>query len=258
MKKAIIAGGIFAVIVIGALAVAVAGAQTNTPAATTSPSSTTSPGTTDTLQQQFLQDLASRLGVSVDTLQGDIKDTEKALIDKGVADGKITQNQANDLKTRIDNGENVQLGPLLGNHPKGIRGVVNDIIGEAAKVLGLQKSDVTDGLKAGTSLNDIANAHGTSTADFHTKLLAQVKSDLDAQVASGDITQAQADQAYQQFSNNIDNITNGTRGNFPGFRRGFRGGPGFGGPGFGGPNDNGSVPGAPSAPAPSGSPTTIF
>ncbi len=254
MKKAIIAGGIFAVIIIGALAVAVAGAQTNTPAATPSPSSTTSPGTgNDILRQQFLQDLASRLGVSVDTLQGDIKDTEKALIDKGVADGKITQDQANDLKTRIDNGENVQLGLILGNHPKGIRGVVNDIIGEAAKVLGLQKSDVTDGLKAGTSLNDIANAHGTSTADFHTKLLAQVKSDLDARVASGGITQAQADQAYQKFSDNIDKITNGTRFNFPGLRRGFRGGP------FGGPNDNGSVPGAPSGtPEPSGSPTTLF
>jgi polyhydroxyalkanoate synthesis regulator phasin len=254
MKKAIIAGGIFAVIVIGALAVAVAGAQTNTPAATPAPSSTTSPATgNDTLRQQFLQDLASRLGVSVDTLQGDIRDSEKALIDKGVADGKITQDQANDLKTRIDKGENVHLGMILGNHRKGIRGVVNDIIGEAAKVLGLQKSDVTDGLKAGASLNDIANAHGTSTADFHTKLLAQVKSDLDARVASGEITQAQADQAYQKLSDNIDKITNGTRFNFPGLRHGFRGGPWFGGP-----NGNGGVPGAPGdTPAPS-SPTTIF
>ena len=248
MKKAIIAGGIFAVIVIGALAVAAAGAQTNTPAATPTPSSSTSPGTgNDTLRQQFLQDLASRLGVSVDTLQGDIKDSEKALIDKGVADGKITQDQANDLKTRIDNGENVQLGLILGNHPKGIRGVVNDIIGEAAKVLGLQKSDVTAGLKAGASLNDIANAHGTSTADFHTKLLAQVKSDLDARVSSGEITQAQADQAYQKFSDNIDKITNGTRFNSHGLRRGFRGGP-F----SAAPNNNGTTP------APSGSPTTIF
>ncbi|HEY8768009.1 MAG TPA: DUF2680 domain-containing protein [Dehalococcoidia bacterium] len=253
MKKAIIAGGIFAVIVIGTLAVAVAGAQTNSPTATPVPSSTVSPGKGNgALRQQFLQDVASRLGVSVDTLQGDIKDSEKALIDQAVTDGKLTQDQANDLKTRIDNGENVQLGKILGNHPKGIRRVVNDIIGEAAKVLGLQKSDVTAGLKAGTSLNDIANAHGMSTADFHTKLLAQVKSDLDTQVASGAITQAQADQAYQKFSNNIDKITNGTRVNFPGLRRGFRGGPLFGAP-------NGIVPGAPSAtPAPSGSPTTIF
>ncbi len=252
MKKAIIAGGIFAVIVIGALAVAAAGAQTNTPPATPAPSSTTSPGTGNgALRQQFLQDLASRLGVSVDTLQGDIKDTEKALIDQGVADGKITQNQANDLKTRIDNGENVQLGLILGDHRKGVRGVINDIIGETAKVLGLQNSDVTDGLKAGTSLNDIANAHGTTTADFHTKLLAQVKSDLDARVTSGAITQAQADQAYQTFSNNIDKITNGTRGTFPGLGRGFRGGHWFGGT-----NPNGSNPSA--TPAPSGSPTTIF
>jgi uncharacterized protein YidB (DUF937 family) len=255
MRKAIIAGGIFAVIVIGALAVAVAGAQSNSPTATPGPSSTASPGTGNgALRQQFLQDLASRLGVSVDTLQGDIKDSEKALIDQAVTDGKLTQNQANDLKTRIDNGENVQLGKILGNHPKGIRGVVNNIIGEAAKVLGLQKSDVTAGLKVGPSLNDIANAHGMSTSDFHAKLLAQVKSDLDARVTSGAITQAQADQAYQKFSDNIDKITSGTRFNFPGLQRALRGGPLFGAP-----NNNGSVPGAPSAtPAPSGGPTTIF
>ncbi len=253
MKRAIIAGGIFAVIVIGALAVAVAGAQTNSPTATPAPSSTTAPGTgnNDTLKQQFLQDLANRLGVSVDTLQSDINDSQKALIDQAVANGTLTQNQANDLKTRIDNGENVGLGQILGGHAKGVRGVVNDIIGEAASVLGLQKSDVTDGLKAGTSLNDIANAHGVSTADFQTKLQAQVKSDLDAKVTAGTITQAQADQAYQQFSNNIDKITSSTHANFSGFGRGFRGG--FG---FRGANGSGSAPSA--TPTPSGSPTTVF
>jgi hypothetical protein len=260
MKKAIIAGGLFAAIVIGALAVAVAGAQTSSPAATPDSSSTTTPATTDdTLRTQFLTELAGRLGVSVDTLQTDINDSQKALIDKGVTDGKITQEQANDLKARIDNGEHVQLGRLLGDHAKGIRGIVNNIVDEAAKVLGINKSDVTDGLKAGTSLNDIANAHNMSTADFQAKLLAQVKTDLDAKVASGDITQAQADTAYQKFSDNIDKITNGTRGDFgPGFGHG----PGHGGPGhfrFGGPDDSGNDSGSSSdTPAPSGGTSTIF
>jgi hypothetical protein len=118
---------------------------------------------------------------------------------------------------------------------------------------------VADGLAAGTSLNDIANAHNMSTADFQAKLLAQVKTDLDAKVASGDITQAQADQAYQNFSDNIDKITNGTRGHFgPGFGHGH----GRGGPGsfwFGGPDNtpDGSGPSS-DTPAPSGGTSTIF
>jgi hypothetical protein len=261
MKKAIIAGGLFAVIVIGALAVAVAGAQTSSPTATPDSSSTTTPATgDDTLHDQFLTELAGRLGVSVETLQADINDSQKALIDKAVTDGKLTQEQANDLKTRIDNGEHVQLGRLLGDHPKGIRGIVNNIVDEAAKVLGIDKSAVTDGLKAGTSLNDIANAHNMSTADFQAALLAQVKTDLDAKVTAGDITQAQADEAYQKFNDNIDKITNGTRDDF---RPGFGHGPGRGGPGrfwFGGPDDNGANDSGPSsdAPAPSGGTTTIF
>jgi hypothetical protein len=260
MKRAIIAGGLFAAIVIGALAVAVAGAQTSSPTATPDSSSTTTPATTDdTLRTQFLTELAGRLGVSVDTLQADINDSQKALIDKAVTDGKLTQEQANDLKARIDNGDHVELGRLLGDHKKGIRGVVSDIIGEAAKVLGIDKSDVTDGLKAGTSLNDIANAHNMSTADFQTALLAQAKTDLDAKVTAGDITQAQADEAYQKFSDNIDKITNGTRGDFgPGFGHG----PGRGGPGrfwFGGPDDDANDSGSSSdTPAPSEGTTTIF
>jgi polyhydroxyalkanoate synthesis regulator phasin len=260
MKRAIIAGGIFAAIVIGALAVAVAGAQTSSPTATPDSSSTTTPATTgDTLRDQFLQELAGRLGVSVDTLQTAINDSQKALIDKAVTDGKLTEEQANDLKARIDNGGHVELGRLLGDHPRGIRGIVSNIVDEAAKVLGIDKSDVTDGLKAGTSLNDIANAHNMSTADFQAALLAQVKTDLDARVTAGDITQAQADEAYQKFSDNIDKITNGTRGDFgPGFGHG----PGHGGPGrfwFGGPDENDDDSGSSSdTPAPAGGTSTIF
>ena len=263
MKRAIIAGGLFAAIVIGALAVAVAGAQTDTPTDTPAPSSTTTPATVgsgDTLRDEFLTDLAGRLGVSVDTLKADIADSQKALIDKGVADGKITQEQADDLKARIDNGGNIDLGRLLGNNKGPVRRFVNNIVDEAASVLGIDKSDVTDGLKAGTSLNDIATAHGMSTADFQSALLAQAKSDLDAKVASGDITQDQADTAYQRLSDNIDKITSGTRGDFgPGFGR-FGHGPGRGGPGpfwSGGPDSAPDDSGSSSdTPAPSGGTST--
>jgi lambda repressor-like predicted transcriptional regulator len=248
MKKAIIAG-LFAVVAVGVLAVAVAAAQTNSPTVTPDPSTSPTDGTSDANGQYkdfYLNDLANRLGVSVDTLKSDMQTSEKALVAKALADGKITQEQANDLNARIDAGQHVNFRFVLGGH-KGVRHAISDIIGAAASVLGIQKSDVQDGLKAGTSLNDIAAAHGMSADAFKTALLAQAKTDLDAHVASGDITQDQADTAYQKLTNNIDTIVTDTRGT-PGGPFGpgrFRGRWG---------NDNGSPE---ATPAPSGT-TTLF
>jgi uncharacterized protein YidB (DUF937 family) len=259
MKRAIIAGGTFAAIVIGAMAVAVAGAQSSSPTATPVPSATSAPGTDNQGEYKdfFLNDLATRLGVSVDELKGDIQSSQKALVDKALADGKITQSQADDLKARIDAGEKVNFRFALGADHPGIRGAINNIVDEAAKVLGIDSSEVKDGLKAGTSLQDIASAHGMSADAFKTALLAQAKTDLDAKVASGDITQARADEMYQKFSDNIDKIVTDTRGDFgPPFgpHRGGHGGPGRW---FGGPDDGANDSGSDSSVTPSAITTTF-
>ena len=185
MKRAIIAGGTFAAIVIGAMAVAVAGAQSSSPTATPVPSTTPAPGTDDSDKGEykdfFLNDLATRLGISVDELKGNIQASEKALVAKALEDGKITQSQADDLNARIDAGEKIYFRFAFGGgHP--IRNAIGNIIDDAAKVLGIDSSEVKDGVKAGTSLQDIASAHGMSADAFKSALLAEVKSDLDAKL----------------------------------------------------------------------------
>lgn len=240
MKRAIIAGGTFAAIVIGAMAVAVAGAQSDSPTATPVPSTTTEPGTDDSEKGEykdfFLDDLAGRLGISVEELRSNIQESQKALVDKALEDGKITETQADALKARIDAGEKVYFRFIFGDERPHVRGIIHNIVAEAAKVLGIDESEVKDGLEAGTSLQDIASANGMSAEDFKASLLAQVKTDLDAKVASGDITQEHADEIYQHFSDNINSIVTKTRGDFgPPFgpRHGGPGGPGFW---FGGPD----------------------
>lgn len=256
MKRAIIAGGTFAAIVIGALAVAVAGAQSNSPTATPVPSATPVGGSDDSekgvYNDFFLNDLAKRLGISVDELKSNIQASQKALVAKALEDGKITQTQADDLNARIDAGQKIYFRFMFGDHHPGVRGAINNIVDDAAKVLGIDSSEVKDGLKAGTSLQDIASAHGMSADAFKTALLAQVKTDLDAKVASGDITQERADEMYQKFSDNIDTIVTDTRGDFgPPFGPRFRGhdGPGrwFGGSDDGANEDSESDSVTPSA-----------
>ena len=51
---------------------------------------------------QFMQALATHLGVTVDKLTQASKDASKDLIDQAVKDGRLTQDQANQAKQRID------------------------------------------------------------------------------------------------------------------------------------------------------------
>lgn len=236
MKRAIIAGGTFAAIVLGTLAVAVASAQDDSPTATPVPSTGTDENATDdkgVYSDFFLNDLATRLGVSVDDLTADIQASQKALVDKALADGKITQEEADAAKERIDAGEHVPFHFIFGDGPRHpfIRLAYN-LIGETATVLGIDESEVATSVRSGSSLEEIAAANGMSADAFKTALLAQAKTDLDAKVADGDITQERADEIYSKLSENIDTIVTDTNTD-PGPPFGpHRGGPGrfFSGP----------------------------
>lgn len=51
--------------------------------------------------QQYLQDLAKRLGVSVSTLQQDARAAGQDVLAQMVKDGKLTQSQANAIKQKF-------------------------------------------------------------------------------------------------------------------------------------------------------------
>jgi polyhydroxyalkanoate synthesis regulator phasin len=226
------------------MAVAVAAAQTASP--TPEPTVKDSPAN---LAERYKEELASQLGISVDDLNTALTNTDVALIDQAVADGKLTQSEADKLKANIDDDNNLFPFPGIRKHVE--MRLKYGLIEESASVLGVDESVITDGLKDGKTLAEIANDNGMSTDDFKAKLLAEVKSDLDTKVSNGDITQTQADRIYDGLSNNIDDIVNHVPGDHPGFR--------FGGPGrwFGGPDANGNAPGDTPEPSDSGT-GTIF
>src|SRR5438309_9049055 len=58
--------------------------------------------TTNAYCEQYLQDLAKRLGVSVSTLQQDSLAAKEDVLAQLVKDGKLTQTQANQLKQRLE------------------------------------------------------------------------------------------------------------------------------------------------------------
>jgi len=175
----------------------------------------------DGLVGSFLARVAEKVGVSEDELQTAIDDARTETLDEAVAEGRLTEQQAERMQERGF--------PFGGGRMHHGRGHVMDA---AAEVLDMTRADLMEQLQDGNSLADVADAQGMSEDDFKAALLVQVQAQLDDLVAEGDLTQEQADEIFQRTDENIDNIVTGE--GCPGGFGGMRRGPGdFGGPGFG-------------------------
>jgi hypothetical protein len=164
-------------------------------------------------------------------------------------------------------------GPGDGGPGRGGFGANLDAV---AKLLGISLADLQTALQDGQTLAQIAKARGHTPNDVIDTLVAGVKAHFQADVASGEHTQAEADQFVAAFTSQIsDFVNNGTvfpgrgggivggvpgAGGFPGVG-GPDGGPNDGGPNDGGPNDGGPNDGGPNDGGPIGglpvTPTTV-
>jgi hypothetical protein len=174
-----------------------------------------------------LADVAKAQNKDLDGLKNAILAAAKSDLDQAVADKKITQSQADDvynrLKDRIDDMVNGQLGFHGPDGPGMFR---FDDLSAAAKYLGLTESALRDQLNDGKSLADVAKAQNKDLDGLKNAILAAAKSDLDKAVSDKKITQSQADDIYNGLKNRIDDLVNGTPGDFPrmhGKRRGWFG-----------------------------------
>jgi hypothetical protein len=216
-------------IAIGAAVLAVAGGSGAALAAT---SGTSSPN-------DFLDSVAKHLGISRQKLDDATKAAAIDQVDAQLAAGKITKDQADVLKKRIQSGDVPPLGGLGGGRGPGfgtggpggpgplLKAGIGDSLAAAAKYLGLSESDLRSQLNAGKSLADVAKAQSKDLDGLEQAILTAAKSDLDKAVTDKRLTQSQADDVYNRLKDNIDDMVNGQ------LRMHFRGGPG--GPGVRGP-----------------------
>ncbi len=168
----------------------------------------------------FLSKVADKLGVSESELKVAIEEARDETIDEAVAEGRLTEEQAERLKERAADG-----GRLFPRFRRG-HGHVMDA---AADVLAMEKDDLVAELREGNSLADVAAVQGIGVDGFKAQLQAEVQADIDAKVADGTITQEQADRLSEGLEERIDNIVNAqpSEGDFGGPRQRHGG---FGGP----------------------------
>ena len=174
----------------------------------------------------FLSRLAGNLGITQEELEVAIDQTQLELVDEAVADGRITEEQAAEIRTRIESGE----GPFFPKRPYRGHHRGGNVAGQVAEFLGLTPEDIAAGLKDGQSLTQIAEANGSSAAELTTFLLGQLEARLAEAVESGKIDQARADEKLANAAEHIDQLIN--HAGLPGKGSGHAGPKGgeFGGP----------------------------
>lgn len=196
----------------------------------------------------FFDAVARHLGISTEELEDATKAAAIDEVNQALEEGRLTEEQADELRSRIESGE----GPwLFGPGLSGFRGHGDfgrgpgpghhfflfhpDELSAAADYLGLTEAELREQLAEGKSLAEIAEAEGKGVDGLKQAILDDARSALDEAVANDRLTQEQADALYERLQGSIDDLVNGT---FPGPRvHGF--GPPFGGPPGFAPRDGG-------------------
>jgi hypothetical protein len=119
-----------------------------------------------------------------------------------VADGTITQAQADAVIAAIQEAR-PDHGPR--GHRFG-RGVNLEI---AATAIGISTEDLRAALQSGQSLAEVAEANGVPVQTVIDAFVADLKTHLDARVASGDISQSEADEKLANATERISAMVNG-------------------------------------------------
>jgi polyhydroxyalkanoate synthesis regulator phasin len=168
-------------------------------------------------RRAIVNDVAKQLGVEPSALTAAFKTALKNRVDAAVAAGRLTKEQGDELKARIDSGDAPFFGFGSGGHhgPFGHLGHLD----AAASYLGLTEAQLRDALGAGKTLAQVAKDRGKSVEGLVEAMTAEAKEHLDAAVAAGRLTQEKADTVLRDVRERITDVVNGDA---PSFRRGFR------------------------------------
>jgi hypothetical protein len=182
------------------------------------------------------QEIATAQGKTAAEAQTLLGSAYSNAIAQALADGKLTQAQADALKALPAS------DPEMGGHGQGggrgeIDGnfVVHTYLEEAfAKALGMSMADFDTQEAAGKSWSEIAVAQGKTAADAQTLLATAYSQSIDQALTDGKITQAQADSLKAAAAPTLANVGvpgHGQPGGVDNGQPGGRGGRGPGGPG---------------------------
>jgi uncharacterized protein (DUF433 family) len=171
-------------------------------------------------EQAVLDDAAKRLNVTPEKLRDALAAAQDAQIDEAVQAGRLTERQADAIKTAREKSGRV-LGPLAGpglhgrrfgpGGPNGrpVLGMRHGLLDDIAEALGTTPAGLFAALRSGKSIADVAKTNGKSLADVRAAAEAAVKTRLDKAVKAGDLTQKRADAMLERVEQKLKAIESG-------------------------------------------------
>jgi len=168
------------------------------------------------LRQEFHEAVAGILGISVDEYDAALDQARDQVLDKAVEEGNLTQDQADRIRERADEG----FGPgMMGRGMMG-RGMMgrglgmmgdseDSLIAVAADKLSMTVDELTTQLKDGKTVADLAQEKGVDLQTMFDAFLAARQETLSQAVTDGKITQEQADQMLEHMRDMIEDHLNG-------------------------------------------------
>ena len=162
------------------------------------------------LWQDWLNRVARILGVTPDRLTEAFKQAGRETVQQAVQEGKLTQEQANRILHRIDQGR-FFVGPFFGKGGPGIHFNLRRHLDALADFLGMSTADLLNELRSGKSLAQIAQEHGKGRDELKNFLTQQFNQAVDRLVQQGRLTQEQANNAKSRFQANLDRLVDSTK-----------------------------------------------
>jgi hypothetical protein len=193
-----------------------------TPGATTNPTKSADTGVKADNSQYlaaFNQTFATKLGVSKDALNTAFAAAVSDTADQLVKDGKIDANQAAKLKAAASKGPAGVLplladkadvaGKAAGYSPfDNLKSLTPGALEAAAKLFNLSLDELNAKLQNGQSLADLAAAAKVDPQQVKDAMLASIKTQLDAAVKNGTITQTDSDNILKKTGAFVGDMMN--------------------------------------------------
>ena len=162
-------------------------------------------------EQAVLDDAARRLETTPERLREALGAALDAQLDAAVADGDLTQEQADAIKERRqESGSVLGFGAGPGHHGRGGpgfggfgRGAIAGVFDDLAEALGISEQRLANRLRAGRTVAQIAEAQGRSLVDVKRAVRASVTERVEQAVADGALSQAQADELLDHVDEHV-------------------------------------------------------
>jgi hypothetical protein len=164
----------------------------------------------------LIDDAASQLGIEPSELSDALKQALKNRIDEAVDSGRLSDEQGDELKERIDENEYPflggpwMLGPGLRGHWHGPLGHERGLalLATAASYLGMTEAELREELRDKT-LAEIAREQGKTPAGLVQQLVAVQTKRIDEAVDDGRISEEQATELKEGLDERVQALVNG-------------------------------------------------